>query len=167
MPTPLTTSQREKLFGRFTWTRDPTPQNPERIQVTDSWAVENLVTISLPPPLSVLAGAEKATFHRRVVPKFLDLIFAWDKASVLDDIIQWSGAYARRFIRGSQGRLSAHAFGAAFDINAAYNRLGHLPAPLGAKGSVLRLVPIATDLGWCWGGDFKRRDGMHFELGKL
>lgn len=41
-------------------------------------------------------------------------------------------------------------------------------APLrGDKGSVRKLVPIANERGFYWGGRFSRRDGMHFELAQL
>ncbi len=64
--------------------------------------------------------------------------------------------------------LSNHAYGTAFDINAAQNGLGVEPAAIGKRGCVRELVPLANRHGFFWGGHFsKRKDGMHFEVGKL
>jgi hypothetical protein len=65
-------------------------------------------------------------------------------------------------------KLSNHAFGSAFDINAKWNPLGHTPALVGKEGAVRKLVPIANDYGFYWGGHFtSRKDGMHFEVAKI
>jgi hypothetical protein len=64
--------------------------------------------------------------------------------------------------------LSNHAFGSAFDINAALNPLGAEPALPGTPGCVYDMVRIAHDHGFYWGGHFsKRRDGMHFEVAEV
>src|SRR5512133_3895662 len=60
--------------------------------------------------------------------------------------------------------LSNYAWGTAFDINVAWNRLGTVPALRGERGSVRELVPLANAHGFYWGGHFSRRDGMHFEV---
>ena len=74
---------------------------------------------------------------------------------------------ARR-VRGSATKLSNHAFGAALDINYAWNKLGHIPALIGSRGSLRELVPIANQLGFYWGGHYAgRKDGMHFEVAKI
>ena len=75
---------------------------------------------------------------------------------------------ASRFRRPSNGTLSNHAFGAAFDINVEWNPLGATPALVGTRGSVRELVPSANRLGFFWGGHYHhRKDGMHFEVAKL
>jgi hypothetical protein len=83
----------------------------------------------------------------------------------------WDGLYNNRPIRGYERRyeaatdpavkakyLSTHAWGLAIDVNAAWNRLGQEPALSAA------FVKCFTDSGFVWGGTFKRKDGMHFEL---
>lgn len=165
----LTNEGRAKLFGKFTFKPAPVVGDPERIQILGDWAKKNLVTVDLTTLLP--AGYEglqtRATFHRLVAPKFEELIDAWKTAGVLDDLISWNGAHSARYVRGSVANLSAHSWGSAFDINAKYNPLGGLPLPVGKRGSVLRLVPIAEELGWAWGGRFSRSDPMHFELSRL
>jgi hypothetical protein len=163
---PLTAEGRRRLFGDFAYKADPITGNGERIRITDNWAKENLVTIPL-GALAAAEGADKATFHRLVAPRFQELVEAWERAGVLQDVLTWNGSYAARFIRGSRVNLSAHAWASAFDVNIAHNRLGAEPAKLGQKGSVLRLVSIAEAHGFYWGGRFSRKDGQHFELAKL
>jgi hypothetical protein len=73
------------------------------------------------------------------------------------------------FVRGLAHRqvLSNHAFGTAFDINYAWNKLGAEPAVESMKGSVYPLIPLAHKHGFYWGGHFSRKDGMHFEIAKV
>ena len=162
-PKPLTSSGREKLFGRFAYKLTPTKQNPEAITVLDDWAKKNLVTVKLD-----LFGGTIARLHVLAAPRVQALIAAWQDAGVLDDVVTWNGAYAARLVRGTtRATLSAHAWGSAFDINAPHNRLGQEPAAIGEPGSVLRLVSIAESNGWVWGGRFNRKDGQHFELARV
>jgi hypothetical protein len=86
----------------------------------------------------------------------------------------WDGCYNVRPIRGYEKRyqtlvnggrddlamkyLSTHAWGLAIDVNAFENGLGKKPK-LSKK-----FVKCFKDAGFVWGGDFKRMDGMHFEL---
>jgi len=164
---PFTALERGEHLGRFRVRPCPTNDNPEKFVVIGDWARKNLVQIALPAPIAAAEGADCAWFHRLVAPRFLELVDAWTEAGVVGDVIQWGGSYASRYIRGSRNKLSMHAFGAAFDINVPWNRLGHEPAPLGAQGSVLRLVDIAAEVGFCWGGSFRRCDGMHFEIARF
>lgn len=93
----------------------------------------------------------------------------WQRLGLLDRVLSFAGTYNPRFVRGraSQQVLSNHAFATAFDINAAWNRLGAEPATFGTRGCVYELVPVAHRFGFFWGGHFTRRDGMHFEVAKL
>jgi predicted lactoylglutathione lyase len=45
--------------------------------------------------------------------------------------------------------------------------LGCVPALVGKDGSVRKLVEIAHQNGFFWGGHFTRLDGMHWEIAKL
>ena len=97
----------------------------------------------------------------------LALFERWEQAGLKPLVSSWAGAFTPRFTRGSRSVLSNHAYGSAFDINAEWNGLGALPRLLSERGSVRKLVPIANELGFYWGGHFSRRDGMHFELARL
>lgn len=89
----------------------------------------------------------------------------------------WDGCYNFRPIRGYEKKydalmkagktteaikyLSTHSWACAVDMNAFENGLGKVP-----KFSP-EFVQCFTDAGFNWGGNFMRKDGMHFELAAL
>jgi peptidoglycan hydrolase-like protein with peptidoglycan-binding domain len=167
---PLTdNASRMALFGAFEFAPAPRPDNPEAIRFRDDWADRQLVTLEL-AQLRGLPGAPadaRVRFHRRAAGALIGLWQAWDDAGLLGRIARFDGAFEPRFKRGraTQGELSAHAFGAAFDVNADWNALNQTPARPGQPGCLHELVPLANRFGFFWGGHFIRnRDGMHFEV---
>lgn len=70
----------------------------------------------------------------------------------------FDGCLMVRSIRGDEETVSTHAYALAIDLNARWNRLGQPPTLSHA------LVKCFTDEGFLWGGDFRRKDGMHFQL---
>lgn len=76
------------------------------------------------------------------------------------DMKTWDGCYIIRNARGLSS-WSMHAWGLAIDLNAATNRLGAKPT-LSAG-----FVKCWTDVGFDWGGTWRRADGMHFQLAAL
>ncbi|MDI1478912.1 M15 family metallopeptidase [Polyangium sp. y55x31] len=163
-------AERQALFGKFEYVADPHPGERERIRVLGSWAKDNIVTIEVPQLVGKKGAAPKGqvTCHRRAADQIRALFAAWERARLLDRVLTWDGCYNPRFIRGSDTILSQHAFGSAFDINAAQNGYGAEPARVGKPGSVRELVQIANELGFFWGGHFSGRlDGMHFEIARL
>lgn len=162
---PLGQAGRDRVFGKFAFVPAPTDSNPEGIRITDDWIKRSIVAVDI-PQLRGIAGASstRVTCHRLTAPKLEELFAAWERAGLMRFVLSWAGLWVPRFIRGSRTTLSSHAHGSAFDINAAWNGLGRVPTAQGLKGSVRELVPIANALGWYWGGNFSRPDGMHFEL---
>jgi len=79
---------------------------------------------------------------------------------LIDELKTWDGCFNVRKKRGLKS-MSLHSWGIAIDINAAWNGLGKTPT------MSPKLVKCFTDAGFYWGGNFKRRDGMHFELNKI
>lgn len=78
---------------------------------------------------------------------------------LLDELKTFDGCYNIRDVRGIDGKPSAHSYAIAIDLNAASN-------PLGSHGTLSpEFVECFTDQGFVWGGDFPRRDPMHFSLG--
>lgn len=89
----------------------------------------------------------------------------------------WDGCWNFRPIRGYEKKynkliqegkpaeavrlLSIHSWACAIDVNAAENGLGAIPKL--SKG----FVKCFTDAGFEWGGDWKRKDGMHFQLKEI
>lgn len=172
----LTHAQRVQLFGRFAFTSDPEPGNPEHVVIAEPWVREHIVTVNVPQL------ARNARVHKLIAKQFLALWAAWEAAGLLGRVLTFDGSWVSRFKRqpgtpaqraaackvlGEQA-LSNHAWGTAFDIDAAFNPLGATPAAVGAKGCTRELVPIAALHGFAWGGDFHSRpDGMHFEAARV
>lgn len=89
----------------------------------------------------------------------------------------WDGCYNFRPMRGSESLyetammsghkdlaityLSVHSWGCAVDVNAFENQLYQVPKL--SPG----FVKCFMDAGFDWGGTWKRKDGMHFQLAKL
>lgn len=72
----------------------------------------------------------------------------------------WDGCFNIRKKRGLAS-LSLHSWGIAVDVNAFENGLNQAPKLSTA------FVKCFTDSGFDWGGTWKRKDGMHFQLAKI
>lgn len=68
----------------------------------------------------------------------------------------FDGCFMVRDVRAEPGKPSCHSYALAIDLNAAKNPLGGEPTFSDA------LVKCFTDAGFSWGGNFTRKDGMHF-----
>lgn len=159
-------SARASVFGSFRYEHDPLPDNPENILVLGDWRRQNIVSASI--DMGPHVGTRTVYFHRLAIDQLKSLWLAWKDVGLLDRVRTYAGSYVPRFIRGSTRTLSNHAYGSAFDINAAWNGLGRTPAAVGSPGCVRELVPLAHQYGFYWGGHFRSRpDGMHFEVAKI
>lgn len=76
------------------------------------------------------------------------------------EIKTWDGCFNIRKMRGLNA-MSLHSWGIAVDINAFENGLNQIP-----KFSP-EFVKCFTDAGFDWGGTWKRKDGMHFQLSTI
>jgi hypothetical protein len=165
----VSNEERMELFGSFEFVGDPKPGNPEAIKLTDKWERDNIVRVEI-PQLKGVSNAPRngaVRFHASVAEQVVALFKAWEDQRLSVRVLTWGGAYVARYVRGSRTLLSNHAFGSAFDINVAWNRLGARPALKGREGSVRVLVALANEHGFYWGGHHAGRpDGMHFELAK-
>jgi hypothetical protein len=111
---------------------------------------------------------QKLVLNSIVVPQFEA---AWKEitaAGLNKLVLTVDGGYNPRTMRNST-KPSSHAFGLAFDINAAWNPQGQTPAKWGEKGTVRPLVPYFKKYGFSWGGLWKlpKKDGMHFQTYKI
>lgn len=79
----------------------------------------------------------------------------------VQELRTWDGCFNIRPIRGVDNKMSLHSWGLAVDVNAYENGLGQVP-----KLSP-EFVKCFTDAGFDWGGKFKRKDGMHFQLANI
>jgi hypothetical protein len=158
----LSTADRERLFGRYSYQVKP----DRTIVITDDWERANIIDVATPQLRRF--GIASVKFHRRAAPQFQALLAAWERAGLLDRILSWNGSFVPRLMR-KLDQLSAHAWGTAFDINAPQNGQGVTPPLVGQGGSVRELVPLANHHGFFWGGHFVGEfvDGMHFEVALL
>ena len=79
------------------------------------------------------------------------------EGGALDD---WG--YCYRDVRGVPGKLSNHSSGTAIDLNASKHPLGKVGTFDAAKVPMIRA--LAKKYGLTWGGDWTRKDEMHFEI---
>ena len=78
------------------------------------------------------------------------------EGGALDD---WG--YCYRDVRGVPGKLSNHSSATAIDLNASKHPLGKVGTFDAAKVPMIRA--LAKKYGLTWGGDWARKDEMHFE----
>jgi len=158
---PMNDAARVLAFGSFSYTPDPTSQNPEHVKIDPLWVQRNLVSIEVP------LLKRQLQCHRLAAPVFTKFLQRVEQAGLGDRILSFNGGFAPRFKRGSRTRLSAHSWGCAIDLNEAQNRRGTIPATLSHKGTLVEIVPIGIECGLYWGGHFRTQDGMHFEVAQL
>lgn len=92
-----------------------------------------------------------------------DMLPALDRAlknavarGVSSELKVFGGCFMVRDVRGEPGKPSCHSVACAVDFNPEEN-------PLGAEPKMSpELVQCFKDEGFAWGGDFARKDGMHF-----
>jgi peptidoglycan hydrolase-like protein with peptidoglycan-binding domain len=166
-PPLVSNTQRQAIFGAFTYVADPLPDDPEHIKLTGNWQQQNIISVPIPQLKGIPGGASTMQFHKLGANQLIKLWADWASAGLLNFVLTFDGSYNPRFVRGSTTTLSNHSFGSAFDIDASWNAYGTQPALVGNKGSVRQLVEIANNNGFYWGGHFSKPDGMHFEVAKL
>lgn len=78
----------------------------------------------------------------------------------VNELKTWDGCFNIRKKRGLSSQ-SLHSWGIAIDVNAFENQLNQTPK-LSAG-----FVKCFTDAGFEWGGNWTRKDGMHFQLASI
>lgn len=78
----------------------------------------------------------------------------------VSELKTYDGCFNIRKMRGGVS-MSLHSWAIAIDFNAFENGLGDEPK-LSAG-----FVKCFTDAGFDWGGTWRRKDGMHFQLSKI
>lgn len=158
--------QRFGLFGRFEY--DVLPNRD--ITIKGNWTRENITSTIIPVLKNIPGGPSdgKVWFHKKAVPQLESLFHAWEREGLLDLLKTWGGSFYPRLVKGESRSISNHSFGTAFDINVAWNGLNVIPPIVGKLGSVRKLVPLANQHGFFWGGHYRDRlDGMHFEVARI
>lgn len=163
----ISDADRERLFGRLNYRH----LGGGQVRLLYGWEERNIVTVYIPALDGVHTDggrfSGRVRWNRNCVEQ---LQFAWAEAKdtgLMAFVRTWDGSFNPRMMRGSATRLSNHAYGTAFDINAEWNPLGREPAQPGKVGDVHPLVKVFNKHGFHWGGDWARPDGMHFEVGEI
>ncbi len=127
------------------------------IRIHGDWEARNIVRIELP-------GMPASRCNRVMVPQLYAAIEELIERGLYDhlDPSQFAGCFNARHIDRNPARpLSMHAWGLAIDFNARDNALGAVPQ------MDPDVVNVFRRWGFTWGGDWRRPDGMHFELERI
>lgn len=161
---PLPISEIERLYGKPSYSE----AGGGRVNLDAAWKAQNLVEIHIP----ALAGIDvpTVTVHRKAAAAFQRVFAAIAENGLNHHLLTCAGTFVARHKGWDPSRtLSAHSWGIAIDLNAAWNSYGNTPAPPDSRGSILPLVPFFEAEGFAWGGHFQPGqylDGMHFELAR-
>jgi hypothetical protein len=116
--------------------------------------------VTLPAPLKLgwaqQTSVTRVACHVKMVAPFTDVFNRIHADGLWPNLRTFDGIYNDRSIKGS-AKKSLHAYGIAIDLNASTNQMGRTGDMPPA------IVKIFEDIGFCWGGRFKRKDAMHFE----
>jgi len=114
-------------------------------KISDSW----INSLSGQPTRHIYCNKDMAPALLHALQNVLD-------RGLVSELKTFDGCFAIRDVRALPGHPSTHTYALAIDINAADNRLGKEPT-LSPE-----FVACFTEAGFSWGGNFARRDGMHF-----
>lgn len=118
---------------------------------------KNLVLWDVPTELEIGVIPKKIYCNKDMVEPLKKAFTLLKERELADDLKTYDGCFNIRKVRGASS-ISLHSWGIAIDFDAAWNGLGAIPviSPL--------IVACFKEAGFDWGGDFKRLDGMHFQL---
>lgn len=127
------------------------------------WQAANLAFCEVAPTLKafrIKKGSTARGFycHKLLVGVFQKVFEDIVLGGLTDEIKTFDGCFNIRKIRGSATNMSLHSWAIAIDLNYKGNELGN-PAPQMSPD----VIAVFKKHGFYWGGNFKRRDGMHFE----
>lgn len=152
----------EEMFGGFAWREDA--RRIGLIEILGEWERQSIVSIA--PPVALRSGegrpVELIYCHRRIATPLRRALGELAEEQLGHVINTFDGCFVPRHMTWNPKRpLSRHAWGIAVDVNA---RL----FPYGSrKKQDARLVAAFAKQGFCWGGEWRTPDPMHFEMAKL
>lgn len=143
--------------------------HPEKLKNIDMW--------DLPTELEIGVIPKRIYCNKDIVVHLTQAFNNLISTGCVKELKTWDGCYNFRPVRGYEAKykaamkahnldlaisyLSNHSWGTAIDVNAFENGLGATPKLSPA------FVKCFTDAGFEWGGGWKRKDGMHFQLAKI
>ena len=125
-----------------------TPSNP------------NLVLWDVPTNLEIGVIPKRIYCNKDLVNPLAAAFQALITTGHVIELKTWDGCFNIRKKRGLNS-MSLHSWGLAVDMNAFENGLNQTPKL--SPG----FVKCFTDNGFDWGGTWKRKDGMHFQLSTI
>jgi hypothetical protein len=138
---------------------------------------KNIAIWDVPAELEIGVIPKRIYCNRDIIPALTKAFKNLIERGFVHELKTWDGCYNFRPMRGYEslyqmamnkhdspkaiGYLSIHSWGCAVDVNAFENQLNQDPKL--SPG----FVKCFTDAGFDWGGTWKRKDGMHFQLSHL
>jgi hypothetical protein len=118
---------------------------------------KHLILWDIPTELEI-GVIPKRLYCHRAMPEYLTKAFkSLIETGLIKELKTWDGCFNIRRKRSGLSQ-SLHSWGLAIDINAAWNGYNR-PTQLTEE-----FVKCFTDNGFDWGGYWKIKDGMHFQL---
>jgi len=140
--------------------------HPEKLTDIIMWDVPTEIEVGVIP--------KKIYCNKAMVDPLMSGFINLINRNKVEELKTWDGCFNFRPIRGYEKQynelikkglieqamkyVSIHSWGCAFDCNASWNQLKQVPT------LTPEFVACFTDAGFDWGGNFKRLDGMHFQL---
>jgi hypothetical protein len=121
----------------------------------------NMVLWPIPPELTCPAFPKKIYCNKDLIEPLKKAFKLISERSLASQVKSWNGCFAIRKKRGNNNSFSLHSWGVAIDINAPWNGFGKTPT------MSKELVACFVEAGFEWGGNWKKPDGMHFQLAKI
>jgi hypothetical protein len=122
---------------------------------------QNMVLWDVPTALEIGVIPKRLYCNKDIIGPLTKAFTALINTGKVKELKTFDGCFNIRYQRGSRTSASLHSWGIAIDVNAAWNGLGKTPQ-LSAD-----FVKCFTDNGFDWGGTWKRKDGMHFQLSSI
>ncbi len=145
----------EKKFGAFRFKSLPSG----RIKISPKWVKENIVTVTL-------HTGKRVRLHKDVAENFVNTFKnACEASGYTPKSVQTF--VTRHTLWNPKKSLSCHSWGIAIDFDPPKNPMGGKIKSTG-KPSLLRqnmeFVEAFESAGWTWGGRWRMKDDMHFEM---
>jgi len=121
---------------------------------------KNMVLWDVPAELEIGVIPKKLYCNKDMVKPLTEAFMNLIGRNCIAELKTFDGCFNIRKQRGATSQ-SLHSWGVAIDVNAAWNGLGVKPV-LSAE-----FVKCFADAGFDWGGNWKRLDGMHFQLSAI
>ncbi len=122
---------------------------------------KDMVLWDVPTELEIGVIPKKLYCNKRMIEPLSKAFKNLINRGFVNELKTFDGCFNIRFQRGSKTKASIHSWGLAIDVNAAWNGLSKVPQLTPG------FVSCFTDVGFDWGGTWKRKDGMHFQLSHI